>query len=197
VTDTWTRYYAASSSEPRGTLLDALGRREAEELGPGLAVDLGCGTGRDTLELLRRGWRVVAVDSEPRAIDALRADPVAREAGGALDTVLASFVEAGWPPADLVNASFSLPFCAPDGFSRTWARIRASLRPGGRFAGNLFGVRDGWAPAEGITFLTRGEVEGLLAGLEVERLDEVEDDGRTALGTPKHWHLFHVIARQR
>ena len=36
------------------------------------------GTGRDTAELLRRGWRVVAIDREPEAIDRLLA---ARRAG--------------------------------------------------------------------------------------------------------------------
>ena len=196
MSDTWARYYAASGTEPRETLLDALARREAEGVEPGLAVDLGCGTGRDTLELLRRGWRVVAIDAEPRAIVTLRAEPVAQAAGEALDAVLASFVDAEWPSADLVNASFSLPFCAPDGFAGTWRRIRDSLRPGGRFAGNLFGDRDGWAPADDVTFLTRAEVDELLAGLEVERLEEIERDGRTALGTPKHWHVFHVVARR-
>jgi trans-aconitate methyltransferase len=32
------------------------------------AVDLGCGAGRDTAELLRRGWRVLAIDAEAEAI---------------------------------------------------------------------------------------------------------------------------------
>ena len=33
-----------------------------------LAIDLGCGDGRDVVEILRRGWRVVAVDAEPEAL---------------------------------------------------------------------------------------------------------------------------------
>src|ERR1044071_880846 len=33
-----------------------------------LAVDLGCGDGRCAVEMLRQGWRVVAVDSEPEGI---------------------------------------------------------------------------------------------------------------------------------
>ncbi|MEC4815643.1 MAG: methyltransferase domain-containing protein [Scytonema sp. PMC 1069.18] len=32
------------------------------------AVDLGCGDGRDTVELLRQGWRVLAIDGEAEAI---------------------------------------------------------------------------------------------------------------------------------
>jgi hypothetical protein len=29
-----------------------------------------------------------------------------------------------------------------------------------------------------------------------ERLEEIEEDGQTALGAPKRWHLFHVVARK-
>lgn len=47
-----------------------------------------------------------------------------------------------------------------------------------------------------MTFHARAEVESLLEGFEVERLDEVEEDGETAVGTPKHWHLFDVVARK-
>ena len=65
----WARYYDASGDDPRKTLLAAVERFAA----PGLAVDLGCGTGRDTVELLRRGWHVVAIDSEEEAISRLHA----------------------------------------------------------------------------------------------------------------------------
>ena len=74
--------------------------------------------------------------------------------------------------------------------------MRATLRPGGRFCGQLFGPRDEWAPAADMTFLTREQVEQLLDGWEIERLDELEQDGHTAVGKPKHWHLFHVVARR-
>ena len=61
----WARYYRRAGFDARPTLLDAVGRFPA----PGVAVDLGAGTGRDTLELLRRGWRVVAIDGEPEAVE--------------------------------------------------------------------------------------------------------------------------------
>ena len=194
--DRWTRYYAAAGEAPRQTLLQALELIQAEGKVPATAVDLGCGAGRDTLELLRRGWRVVAVDAEAEAIERLLAHPEASRRGDALETVVARFDEAVWPEALLVSSSFSLPFCLPDEFGRVWRKVRASLVPGGRFCGQLFGNRDEWAAESGMTFLSRHEVEALLAGLDVERLDETEHDGQTALGKPKRWHLFHVIARR-
>jgi hypothetical protein len=39
-------------------------------------------------------------------------------------------------------------------------------------------------------------VERLLAPFAVEHFGEDEHEGTTANGTPKHWHLFHIIARK-
>ena len=85
----------------------------------------------------------------------------------------------------------------PNQFGAVWQRIVASLRPGGRFSGQLFGDRDGWATQPDMSFQTREDAENLLRGLEVEHLEEVEEDGETAVGDPKHWHVFHVVARKR
>lgn len=72
----WATYYAKLRERPpRRTLLTAL-----DHFGPAaagsLAVDLGCGDGRDVIEMLRRGWRVVAVDAEPEALKQLQARPL-------------------------------------------------------------------------------------------------------------------------
>ena len=188
VTD-WTVYYEATGDEPRATLLDALDRFEH----PGTAVDLGSGTGRDTAELVRRGWRVISIDGEPEAMARLTARTDLDHSRVA--TQLARFEDATWPDVDLVSSSFSLPFVAADDFAGVWSRIVQSLRPGGRFCGQLFGDRDTWA-SQGVTCFTRSEVEALLSGLSIERIDEEEEDSRDASGTPKHWHLFHIVARK-
>jgi hypothetical protein len=116
--------------------------------------------------------------------------------GARLETRVARFEDADWPETDLVNASFTLPLCPPEAFARVWARIVASLRPGGRFAGHLYGDRDSWVGRPGMTFFTRAEAEALLAPLEVELFREEETDGVTPRGSAKHWHIFHVVARK-
>ena len=183
----WGVYFERAGTDPRATLLDAVARF-AE---PGLAVDLGCGAGRDTFELLRRGWRVVAIDAEQRAIDRVRANAPP----GELETVVAPMEEAEWPACDLVNSSFALPFVSRDRFADVWARIVDSLPTGGRFAGQLFGDRDEWA--DKCVTHPRAEAESLLAPFERERFDEEEADGTIVTGAPKHWHVFHVVARKR
>jgi SAM-dependent methyltransferase len=188
----WSRYYDATAERPpRTTLLKALAGFAA----PGLAVDLGCGDGRDAVPLLQRGWEVIAIDSEPAALERLRARPDLPE-GAKLQTICARFEDADWPPAALVNASFALPLCPRERFPALWAKIRASLKPGGRFAGQLYGERDGWAGDPGMTHLSRAAVEDLLGDLVVERLEEDESDAVTPRGKPKHWHIFHIVARR-
>ncbi len=196
MTDGWGPYYdAAKSGTPRSTLLQALDLFDSQPADGRFAVDLGCGEGRDTVELLRRGWRVLAIDAETEAISRLRARPEAARSD-LLETQVASFEEADWPEPALVNASYALPFCLPAAFPAVWAHVVESLPPGGRFCGQLFGDRDEWASDPELTMHTREEVERLLEPFEAERFDEVEEDGETALGKPKHWHLFHIVARK-
>jgi len=194
VTAKFSAYYDATAGRPpRRTLLVALERFGAFA---GAAVDLGCGDGRDAIELLRRGWSVLAIDAEAEAIARLRARAdLPRE--GRLETRVARFEAARWPVCDLVNASFALPLCAPAAFAGLWQRCVIALRPGGRFAGQLYGPRDDWAGRPGVTHNDRDSIEPLLAGLEIELLEEEESDAVTPRGTAKHWHIFHIVARRR
>lgn len=195
----WPGYFAAVAGKPaRETLLHALGRFESEGVHAGLAIDLACGEGRDTAELLSRGWRVVAVDGHPEAIARINARPdISPEGRGRLDVRFAMMEEAALPPCDLLNASFALPFCAPGGFDALWGRIVTSIRPGGRFAGQFFGERDDWAALPDRSHHTRAQAEAMLAPFDVELFNEEEKDGQDALQHPKHWHVFHVVARRR
>ncbi|HYC12629.1 MAG TPA: class I SAM-dependent methyltransferase [Stellaceae bacterium] len=191
----WAEFYDATTDRPpRRTLLDALARFE-ESQARRFAVDLGSGEGRDAIELLRRGWTVLAIDSEPDAIERLMLRPDL-PSGARLEARCERFEDASWPAADLVNASFALPLCPPERFPGLWSGIVASLRHGGRFAGQLYGNRDEWAGRPGMTHLSRAELDRLLAGLAVELLDEEETDSVTPRGKPKHWHIFHVVARK-
>lgn len=193
----WAAYYDKTGDRPpRETLLFALDRFESEPIaGKRFAVDLGCGSGRDTIELLRRGWRVLAIDAEPAAIEKLTARGDL-PAGVDLAGQVARFEDAEWPRCDLVNSSFALPLTAPDDFGSVWQRIVGSLDPGGRVACQLYGPRDSWAGRPGMTFHDRAAIDALLDGLEVEMLREEEDDSTTVRGEDKHWHIFHIVARK-
>ncbi len=195
--DDWPGYFGAVLGKPpRDTLLTALTAFEQEGLRTGFAVDLAAGEGRDTLELLARGWRVLATDAEPAAFTHLW-PRVPAAAHTRLATALARFEDTALPPCDLVNASFALPFCGPDHLPGLWTRIVAAIRPGGRFAGQFFGDRDSWASRPDRTHHTHDEVLALLAGFEIEMLRIEERDDPPEERDPKHWHLFHVVGRRR
>jgi len=191
----WVGYYDEQGveREPRELLLDVLSRFEREGL-TGTAIDLGCGQGFESTELLRRGWHVVAIDAEEEGVRRLRER--ASEAGLRLRTVVSPMENAELPSADLVHASYSLSFCPPAAFPTLWDRIRSSLRPGGRFVGELFGDRDTWASTESdMTFVDEVGARALFDGFELESFVEEEEDSE-GWDEPKHWHVFHAIARR-
>ncbi|MBX9736906.1 MAG: class I SAM-dependent methyltransferase, partial [Phycisphaerales bacterium] len=146
----WPKYFDTMANTPaRPTLLKALELFDREGLiarpARALAIDLGCGEGRDTVELLTRGWQVLAIDSSPDGLARVvsRARALGDDAPTRLTTIDATFEQFGQPnqpeptepmQATLVNASFALPFCPPPAFAPLWRRVVASIRPGGRFA---------------------------------------------------------------
>ncbi|MCC6428420.1 MAG: class I SAM-dependent methyltransferase [Phycisphaerales bacterium] len=206
----WTSYYAAVAGKPpRDTLVMATEKFAHEGRKPGRAIDLGCGEGRDTRELLRRGWSVLAIDPHPAGLARLRESlaelPALPPPHESCRIVQASLEDAASGRAgiagsfDLVNASFVLPFVPPDNFGGVWewtCSLLGEKESGGRFAGQFFGPRDSWASIPGRSHHSRAEVEHMLAGLEVEHFQEDEKDGVDAEGNEKHWHVFHVVARR-
>ncbi len=200
----WPAYFAAvRGREPRDTLLGALDAFDAEGAldadTPPLAVDIGCGEGRDAAELLRRGWRVLATDAHPNALALTLARddlPATPQLDRLLETSLTAMEHLEPPRCRLVNASFALPFCPPAAFPALWQRVLDAIEPGGRFAGQFFGPDDTWASLPDRSHHARDEVRAMLAGLEIERLDEENRPGATHDGQSKHWHVFHVVARK-
>jgi len=161
----------------------------------GFAVDLGCGSGLDTIALVEHGWSVYAVDSTPDGFKNIMAK-LPQDKQSKVTCVESSFEDIVIPEADLVYSSFSIPFCKPEAFDAFWGRIVDAIRPGGRFSGNLFGVKDEWAYMTDATFITKDRLDELFAGFEIEYFREQYSDGPSVLTPTKLWHLFEVAARK-
>ncbi len=191
----WAGYYDEQGERgPHDVLMQVLAMFDDDER-RGLAVDLGCGQGFDSAELLRRGWEVIAIDAAEEGIRRLRRRVPDSDAQR-LRTVVSRMEGADVPEADLIFASFSLPFCRPQVFPRLWSDIREAIRPGGRFAGELFGDRDTWASSEeDMSFFDIASARALFDGMELESFVEEENDDQ-GWDEMKHWHVFHAIARR-
>ncbi len=102
-----------------------------EERPPGRALDLGCGTGTNSLYLARRGWEVVGIDFASVAIR--RARQKARRAGLEVrfhraDVTDLSFLEGGFDLALDIGCLHGLPV---EGRERYAAGLGRLVRPGG------------------------------------------------------------------
>jgi len=160
------------------------------------ALDAGAGALNATKYLLSSGFEhVTALDASPSAQEAARELP-----SDQVTFVLSRFEEFEFPVNryDFVNAEFCLPFMNRSDFAATFIKLLRSVKPGGIFSGQLFGPNDSWnVENSGMTFHTRAEVEAFFRDFELAHFEEEDHPGTTKLGEPKHWHIFHIIAKKR
>ncbi len=186
----WSEYYKLTSEKPPSKLLVKALPLVAHK---GKAVDIGGGALKDTRHLLAEGFDVTVIDASESV----------REAAHALDNenvhaYISRFEDFNFPENtyDIASAMFALPFTSPTHFTEVFERIEKSLVPGGIFCGQFFGKNDGWAQNPNMTFHTKAEIETLLSRFDTLSFSETKEDGTTANGAPKHWHIFEIIARK-
>ena len=96
---------------------------------PAAAVEIGCGPGTATGDLLDRGWRVVAVEPGPRMAEVARRTLAGRD----LDVEVSTFE--AWDPRgrrfDLGFSATAFHWVDP---SVRWTKTAAVLSPGGHLA---------------------------------------------------------------
>jgi tellurite methyltransferase len=153
----WDAYYSGPAilkSDPDPMLVQV-----AEHLPPGRALDLACGSGRNSLYLAKLGWQVVAVDASAIALAQLRG----------VETHL----------ADLEKHEFTIEAAAYDLICDfhylqrdLFPAIRDGLRPGGVFIGAIHLV----SPAHNPSFaLQPGELRKQFAGWKITFYSESPD----------------------
>jgi tellurite methyltransferase len=187
----WDDFYKATEDKPPHPLLV-----EAVDycVNKSKALDLGAGGLRDTRFLLGQDFEVVAIDNSPLMIAV--AEKIRDQRLCAIQT---SFDQYAFPKEefDLVNAQWALPFNPRATFDSMFEKLKLSLKKDGVFTGQFFGKHDEWnTPESKMTFHEKGEIGDLLKNFEILKLQEEEKDGPTAVGTIKHWHVFHVIAKR-
>lgn len=196
----WDKYYKNKIYQPPRELIQKVVSGFER---PGTAIDLGCGIGNEAVFLLKNGWQVFAIDDQPKAIQMLKKRRDIDHFDH-LVTATAKFDKGlDWgalPAADLVCASYALPFCNPQSFHDVWDQLKNKIVPGGKFAGHFFGTHyKGFSELEKLrmTFLNREEIEKLFQDFDIEYISEYELDGKSGTGRNTHPHIFEIIAKKR
>lgn len=204
--NSWASYYEkVASLEAHDTLLFALQQFAKEEKPPTLALDLGCGGGRDSRAMLAAGWSVIAIDKEPEAITKLLSE-LEETAGGKLRAFCQGLESTDYPQVDLINAGLCLPFLSQKSLPIEVHKILLALRPGGRFSGHFIGPDDSWATnpnaTSSISALSQQQLIDLFnlnqvnLKTEIELLSENKSAGKDAAGNSKQWHIFELVAKR-
>lgn len=162
----WEKYYQEHIKVPvRPLLLQALKKLQPSV---GIALDLGAGTGNETLYLLKQGWTIYAIDVQPSAICLIEQRAKKENIDTKLTAIQENFENIDWntlPNFDLILASYSLPFVEPKTFASLWQHITNHLNPGGIFVLNLF-TKDckkfSSSLMQSMTLLTTDQVNELL-----------------------------------
>lgn len=162
----------------------------------GVAIDIGCGAGRDTAFLIKNNWNVIAIDKED--VFTYIKEKLNKEEMGKLKFIKARIEDVKLEKNNLVVANNSVAFCSKKYFSKVWNNIIDSIKKDGYFLGTFFGVNDSWASyKEKMKFFTKQEVYELFNQFEIIEFKEIEQDKKSAIGEYKHWHIYAVIAKKK
>lgn len=92
----------------------------------GIAIDFGCGAGRDTIFLIKNGWNVISIDKENTKT--LIEQSLNNEEKNFLKFMQSEFEDCAIEKNDLFVANFSIPFCKKECFEQLWSKIVDSIR---------------------------------------------------------------------
>lgn len=165
--ETWARYYDESLPPGVAEIAPAEAGFLAEIAGDGPAVEIGIGTGRVGLELVRRGVDVIGVESSLAMIEQLQRKPDADR----IRVVAGDFLDADVPgPVPLVYCTFGTLFqlASQERQLRCFEVAKDLLAEGGRLVIDVF-VPDLSGFVDGQQVHAQRSADGTVELIAVER----------------------------
>ena len=156
------------------------------------AVDLGCGSGNETIYMVKKGINVLAIDRQLNKNFIL--DRLSENERKLITLKECSFEKVKLPKTELLVAFFSIPFCNPNSFDDLWNKIYNSIEDDGYFVGQLFGDRDAWNVVDTINTFPIEKVKEYLKKYKIIKLEEVEYVRKS---DNKQWHFYDIIAQKK
>ncbi len=156
------------------------------------AIDLGCGSGNETVYMIKNGIKVLAIDRQ------LNQDFILNRLSDSEKRLISfkksSFEDVELPKTKLLTAFFSIPFCNPNNFDELWTKIYNSIEDNGYFVGQLFGDRDAWNVVESINTFSIDKVNEYLKNYNIIKLEEIE---YVRESDNKKWHFYDIMAQKK
>lgn len=164
----------------------------------GKALDLGCGTGADSLALAQMGYEVDSVDSHSERIQAL---------GEKIGEFNIHAMQADIRGFNLEKEKYSVIICNNVlSFLKNREEIFAMIRkmsygliPQGVTYFTIFGPHDGWAENREMSFLEYEDVLKFLNDLplKIYHRSTEEGYGKKMDGTIKYWHIHRFFCTKK
>ena len=184
----WTNYQNKTYGDDACKLIiDFLNKYKVDS-----AIDLGCGSGNETVYMVKNGIKVLAIDRQ------LNQDFILNRLSDSEKQLISfkesSFEDVELPKTKLLTAFFSIPFCNPNNFNELWTKIYNSIEDNGYFVGQLFGDRDAWNVVESINTFSIDKVKEYLKNYNIIKLEEIE---YVRESDNKKWHFYDIIAQKK
>lgn len=181
-------YEKTSRDNPAELLIKAL-----QYVSRGNALDIGCGSGAEVKELVKRGFITTAVDVNVEVRQYLENIENVKICIQPIETF-------SFEKYDLVFAKNSLVFLSQKNFANVIEKIKSSLNNEGIFASRLWGIND----SENMTgknlhytFMSKDKLSELFKDFGLLLYAEYEEDGLNAYGKMKHWHYIDLIVKKQ
>ena len=184
----WTNYQNKTyGDEACKLIIDFLNKYKVDS-----AIDLGCGSGNETVYMVKNGIKVLAIDRQ------LNQDFILNRLSDSEKQLISfkksSFEDVELPKTKLLTAFFSIPFCNPNNFDELWTKIYNSIEDNGYFVGQLFGDRDAWNVVESINTFSIDKVKEYLKNYNIIKLEEIE---YVRESDNKKWHFYDIMAQKK